>query len=57
MNHCPLCQVPLSATHLAATLPAFTCTICNGIWLTANEYVDWSSSHYPRSIQEVYIAR
>ncbi|MCA9957291.1 MAG: zf-TFIIB domain-containing protein, partial [Anaerolineales bacterium] len=39
MKHCPLCSTPLNRTLLEANLPAFSCSNCHGLWVSANEYL------------------
>ena len=45
MNHCPICRTPLNDILLLDQLPAHQCPNCAGIWLKANEYFSWLSTH------------
>jgi Zn-finger nucleic acid-binding protein len=44
MKHCPVCNQALSRLILEYGLPAYTCAGCDGIWISANEYLAWLSA-------------
>ncbi|MFN8455635.1 MAG: zf-TFIIB domain-containing protein [Anaerolineae bacterium] len=41
MKKCPVCKVELNQMTLEADLPAYGCSQCQGLWLSANEYLAW----------------
>lgn len=42
---CPLCKTPLRQTVLAENLPAYSCPTCEGIWISADEFLVWRAPH------------
>src|SRR5512137_2824484 len=41
MKKCPVCEVQLNRILLEQNLPAYSCTSCDGIWISSNEYLAW----------------
>jgi Zn-finger nucleic acid-binding protein len=49
---CPVCQEPLDYhTLLEAQLPAYRCRKCEGVWISAREYLRWLKQQ-PLSLPE-----
>ncbi len=50
---CPICQVLLERIELLqASLPAYHCPNCDGIWISANEYLRWRQAQGPTPLPE-----
>jgi Zn-finger nucleic acid-binding protein len=47
MKKCPVCQAKLNRILLEQNLPAFSCTSCEGIWISSNEYLSWLAPQGP----------
>jgi Zn-finger nucleic acid-binding protein len=48
MMICPVCKEDLlSQTTLDSNLPVFRCSKCEGIWLPANDYLNWVRTSKP----------
>ena len=56
MKHCPLCSTPLNRTLLEANLPAFSCSNCHGLWVSANEYLTWLAPNFSYPLPEIDLA-
>ncbi|KAA3661307.1 MAG: hypothetical protein DWQ04_16860 [Chloroflexi bacterium] len=57
MKSCPICSVQLNRTLLDTNLPAYNCSNCHGIWISANEYLSWAAPKFVLSISEINIER
>lgn len=57
MNSCSICTVELEPTTLDEHLPAFTCPICNGIWISAVDYQNWLTIDRMYPLAEIDIER
>jgi Zn-finger nucleic acid-binding protein len=57
MKTCPVCDVELNRTLLEANLPAYSCPSCYGIWVSANEYLDWLAPQAGVTVDDIDIAR
>ena len=53
MKRCPVCIVELKSTLLVANLPAFSCPHCQGIWVSANEYMNWLTPNFITSANDI----
>lgn len=51
MKQCPVCNDELSKAYLESGLPAYNCERCNGVWLSANEYLMWLRIQPPSDCQ------
>jgi Zn-finger nucleic acid-binding protein len=57
MRPCPVCTVELESTLLDDNLPAFSCPVCHGIWISAVEYQDWLTIDRMYPLAEIDIER
>lgn len=57
MKSCPICSIQLNRTLLESNLPAFSCSNCHGIWISANEYLSWLAPEMVVQNAEIDIAR
>lgn len=57
MKKCPICHVDLNRTLLEENLPAYSCPECQGIWVSANEYLSWLPPQTAVSVEEIDIDR
>ena len=57
MKSCPVCLIHLNRTLLDSNLPAFSCSNCHGIWISANEYLSWLAPGTLLPVDEIDIER
>ena len=50
---CPICHTQLNQTVLVPDLPAYKCSNCEGIWISANEYFAWQQNETRSAWQSV----
>lgn len=55
MNNCPVCHLQLNRTLLVPDLPACKCLNCEGIWISANEYLTWVMKKNRTTLAEIDI--
>ena len=55
MKTCPICTLDLNRVLLETNLPAYKCANCNGLWISANEYLSWLLPENVLSIEEIDI--
>jgi Zn-finger nucleic acid-binding protein len=54
IRKCPVCkETELSRSFLETGLPAYECGQCDGIWVSANEYLAWQRTQAATSTEEV----
>ena len=57
MNLCPVCSIQLNRTLLDSNLPAFYCSQCECIWVSANEYLSWLTPNSSIPIENIDLTR
>ena len=57
MKSCPICSIQLNRTLLDSNLPAYSCSNCHGIWISANEYFSWLAPEMSVQNNEIDFAR
>jgi len=53
MKKCPVCAVKLNRILLEQNLPAYSCTSCDGIWISSNEYLSWLTPQRGMAIEGI----
>lgn len=57
MKLCPICSKWLQRTLLESNLPAMRCPICQGKWISADEYLSWLTPQLARGLSEIDLAK